>query len=219
MPFRVIEADQEENRLVFSERLARRQITRRAMERLLNKLVEGDVVQGVVSRLRDFGAFVNLGGAEGLIHVSELSWRWVKHPREAVQFGEVVRACVLGLDHKQRQINLSLKRLQPNPWELVGESISEGQLVTGAVTDVVRFGAFVALDSLEVNGLVHISELAVPPPPDPRQVVKRGDKLLLRVLRVDTLRERIGLSLSRVEEWEREAWKKNHTTPENASGL
>jgi small subunit ribosomal protein S1 len=219
MPFRVIEANQEENRLVFSERLARRQITRRAMERLLNELVEGDVVQGVVSRLRDFGAFVNLGGAEGLIHVSELSWRWVKHPREVVQFGEVVRACVLRLDHKERQINLSLKRLQPNPWELVGESISEGQLVTGAVTDVVRFGAFVVLDSLEVNGLIHISELAVPPPPDPRQVVKRGDKLLLRVLRVDTLRQRIGLSLSRVEEWEREAWKKNHIAPENASGL
>jgi small subunit ribosomal protein S1 len=219
LPFRVIEANRDNNRLVLSERLARQKICRQAMERLLKELVEGDVVQGVVSRLRDFGAFINLGGTEGLIHISELSWRWVRHPREVVQLGEVIRAYVLKLDHKERQIGLSLKRLQPNPWELVGESISEGQLVTGVVSDVVRFGAFVALDGLGVNGLVHANEMAVPPPRHPRKVVKRGDKLLLRVLRVDTLRQRIGLSLTQVKERERKAWKRDHAALVSVLGL
>jgi small subunit ribosomal protein S1 len=197
LPLKVIEVDRDRRRLILSERLAERQLRRQNMERLLDILLEGQVVQGTVRRLCDFGAFVDLGGADGLIHLSELAWRRVRHPSEVVQVGDEIEVYILRLDYKRKRISLSLKRLQPSPWELVDEIYTQGQLVSGTVTNVVGFGAFVLLD-IGVEGLVHVSELADPPPSDPREVVQQGDELVLRILRIDAFRHRISLSLKRV---------------------
>ncbi|MFQ5610969.1 MAG: 30S ribosomal protein S1 [Anaerolineae bacterium] len=205
LPFKVIEVNRDRHRLILSERLAREQMREETMERLLNELVEGQVCWGVVRRLCVFGAFVDLGGADGLIHISELSWRRVRHPREVLQEGDEIEVYILRLDHKRRRISLSLKRLQPSPWQLVDATYTVDQLVAGTVTNVVDFGAFVALD-LGVEGLVHVSELADPPPTQPSEVVQRGDGLVLRILRIDSLSRRLGLSLKRVSAQERDAW-------------
>jgi small subunit ribosomal protein S1 len=205
LSLKVIEVDRNKRRLVLSERLARKQIMRQKRERLLNELIEGEVVQGTVQRLCDFGAFVDVGGADGLVHISELAWRHVQHPSEVLQVGEDVTVYVLKLDHKRKRIGLSLKRLQPHPWNLVDADYSEGQLVSGTVTGIKDFGAFVALEA-GVEGLVHISELADPPPEDPRAILQRGDELVVRILHIDTFRHRIGLSLKAVSAQEREKW-------------
>ena len=202
---KVIEVDRDRRRLILSERLARRQLRRQTMERLLDELLEGQVVRGTVTRLVNFGAFVDLGGADGLIHVSELAWRRVRHPKEVVQVGDEVDVYILRLDHERKRISLSLKRLQPSPWDLIDETYTQGQLVSGLVTNVVEFGAFVLLD-IGVEGLVHVSELAAPLPSDPCRVVQQGDELVLRILRVDSFRHRLSLSLKRVSPQQRGEW-------------
>ena len=197
LPLKVIEVDRDNRRFVLSERLARRREHEHNKQRLLDELSEGQLCRGTVSTLCDFGAFVDLGGADGLIHISELAWTRVAHPSEVLDVGDEVDVYVLRLDHERKRIALSLKRLQPDPWELVDRPYSQGQLVSGTVTKVVSFGAFVALD-IGVEGLLHVSELDDPPPPEARTLVQRGDELLLRVLNVDSSRHRIGLSLKRV---------------------
>jgi small subunit ribosomal protein S1 len=209
LPFKIMEVEPEKERLIFSEKLAWRELRRRAMDKLLELLSPTDVVQGRVSRLRKFGAFVNLGGAEGLIHVSELAWQRVKHPREVVELGETVRAKVLKIDRRRRQIALSLKELEGDPWQQLRKACQVGQLVTGTVTNVVDFGAFVALDKYRVDGLLHISELDHGKVKDPREYVKRGDRVLLRVVRIDADRKRIGLSRKEVRLWELEEWREH----------
>jgi small subunit ribosomal protein S1 len=205
LQLKVIEVNRDRRRLVLSERLAEQQLREHHRERLMHELVEGQVVQGVVSGLRPFGAFVDLGGADGLIHISELAWRRVRHPDEVLQVGDQIDVYVLDLDHERNRIGLSLKRLQPDPWTLVDQTYTVDQMVSGTVTNVVDFGAFVALD-LGVEGLVHASDLADPPPSHSRQIVQRGDELVLRILRIDSIRERIGLSLKEVNEQERKEW-------------
>jgi small subunit ribosomal protein S1 len=205
LQLKVIEVNRDRRRLVLSERLAQQQVRDHSRERLMNELVEGQVAQGIVSGLRPFGAFVDLGGADGLIHISELAWRRVRHPDEVLQVGDEIDVYVLRLDHERKRIGLSLKRLQPDPWTLVDETYTIDQLVSGTVTNVVDFGAFVALD-LGVEGLVHADDLAEPPPSHSREIVQRGDELVLRILRIDSFRERIGLSLKQVSEQERNAW-------------
>jgi small subunit ribosomal protein S1 len=197
LPLKVIEVNRKRRRLIASERLARQETRDRNRERLLNELVEGQICSGTVSKLCDFGAFVDLGGAEGLIHISELAWRRIQHPREVLKVGDEIDVYVVRLDRQRKRIGLSLKRLQLDPWMLIDETYTVDQLVSGIVTNVVDFGVFVALD-IGVEGLVHISELADPPPSDPRELVKRGDKLILRILRIDSIRQRIGLSLRQV---------------------
>lgn len=205
LPLKVIEVNRERRRLVLSERLARQQLRKQNMERLLNELTEGQTCQGIVRRLCDFGAFVDVGGADGLIHLSELAWRRVRHPSEVLRVGDEIEVYVLRLDRRRKRISLSLKRLELSPWELVDETYTEGQLVSGVVTNVVDFGAFVEL-GIGVEGLVHVSELADPPPPNPREAVQRGDELVLRILRVDSSRRRIALSLKRVSAQQRDEW-------------
>jgi small subunit ribosomal protein S1 len=205
LQLKVVEVNRDRRRLVLSERLAQQQMRQHSRERLMNELVEGQVVQGVVSGLRPFGAFVDLGGADGLIHISELAWRRVRHPNEVLQVGDEIDVYVLRLDHERKRIGLSLKRLRPDPWTLVDETYTVDQLVSGTVTNVVDFGAFVALD-LGVEGLAHTDELADPPPSHPRELVERGDRLVLRILRIDSFQERIGLSLKQVSEQESEEW-------------
>jgi small subunit ribosomal protein S1 len=205
LPLKVIEVDPDRNRLVLSERLARQQIRRQSTERLLNELVAGEVRQGIVRKLCKFGAFVDLGGADGLIHNSELAWQRVRHPSQVLQVGDEIEVYVLRLDYERKRISLSLKRLQPNPWALVSETYEEGQLVLGTVTNVVDFGAFAALD-IGVEGLIHVSELADPQPQTPQEVAQPGDELVLRILNIDLFRQRLGLSLRKVSAQERDVW-------------
>ena len=202
---KIIEVNRDRRRLVLSERIGQQQTREQNRERLMNELVEGQVVQGIVSGLRPFGAFLDLGGVDGLIHISELAWRRVRHPNEVLQVSDKIDAYVLRLDHERNRIGLSLKRLQPNPWTLVDETYTVDQLVSGTVTNVVDFGAFVALD-LGVEGLVHADDLADSPPSHPRELVQPGDELVVRILRIDSVRERIGLSAKQVSEQERNEW-------------
>jgi small subunit ribosomal protein S1 len=170
-------------------------------ERLLSELKEGDVCRGEVTSLCSFGAFVNLGGADGLIHLSELSWGRVMHLSEVLQVGDVVDVYVLGVDKEKRRIALSLKRLQPEPWSQVNERYTIGQLVQGTITKLTKFGAFAKLNE-DIEGLIHITELSDPPPPHPKDVVKEGDVLTLRVIRIDPTRRRLGLSLKKASDAE-----------------
>jgi small subunit ribosomal protein S1 len=205
LPLKVIEVKRRRRRLILSERLARQVLRKQRRERLLEELLEGQIVRGTVSQLCDFGAFVDVGGADGLVHISELAWRRIRHPGEVVRIGDEIDVYVLRLDHTRKRIGLSLKRTQPDPWSLVELSCHEGQLISGVVTNVVDFGAFVALD-VGVEGLIHISELADPPPEDPRSLLRRGDELVVRIVRIEASRRRIGLSLKSVPETERDEW-------------
>jgi small subunit ribosomal protein S1 len=202
---KVIEINRRNRRLILSARAAQRQWRKRQRKRLLDELREGEVRKGSVSSLCSFGAFVDLGGADGLIHISELSWRRIRHPREVVSVGDEIEVYILRLDHDRKRIGLSLKRLQPEPWSLVEEKYELGQLVEGVVTNVVDFGAFAEIEA-GVEGLIHISELADAPISHPGEVVKKGDLLLLRIIRIDVRRKRLGLSLKRVLESEWAEW-------------
>jgi len=205
LPVKVIEINRRKRRLILSSTAAQQDWRKQARAKLLSDLREGQVREGVVSSLCSFGAFVDLGGADGLVHLSELSWRRIRHPREAVSVGDKVEVYVLRLDHEKQRIGLSLKRLMPEPWALVEDKYELGQLVEGVVTNVVDFGAFAEVED-GVEGLIHVSELAEAAISHPREVVKKGDLLLLRVIRIDTRRKRLGLSLKRVLESEWAEW-------------
>jgi small subunit ribosomal protein S1 len=183
---------------------------------LLDELKEGDVVRGTVSGLRDFGAFVDLGGADGLIHISELAWHRVKHPREVLNVGDEVDVYILRLDTEGKRIGLSLKRLQKNPWAVVEETYHVGQLVEGTVSRVAQFGAFVSLD-LGIEALLHASQMADPTPEDPTLVVHEGQRLLMRVISIEADRQRLGLSLKEVTAEERARWQE--AQPEGQDSL
>ncbi len=194
---KVIEVDRYRRRLILSERAAQRQWRRLQREKLLQELKEGDIRHGVVSNLCDFGAFVDLGGADGLIHISELSWDRVKHPRELLKVGDEIDVYVLRVDRERKRIGLSLKRLQPDPWTLVEEKYKVGQLVEGTITNVVDFGAFARIEG-GIEGLIHISELAEGSIFRPQDVVKEGDTLTLRIIGIDAANRRMALSLRQV---------------------
>lgn len=196
---KVIELDRQRNRLILSERAAVREWRQEQKDRLLDQLKEGDVRHGVVSSLCDFGAFVDLGGADGLVHLSELSWRRVGHPKQVLEVGEDVDVFVLSVDKDKRRIALSIKRLQQEPWSRVDEKFQIGQLVTGTITKLTNFGAFARLDD-NIEGLIHISEISEERIAHPKDVLHEGDEVQLRVIRIDPERQRIGLSLRRVNE-------------------
>lgn len=191
---RIIEIDLARSRLILSERAA--QEDERAL-RLWQTVKPGDVLDGVITRLQHFGAFVDVGGVEGLIHVSELSWGRVDHPRDVVQPGDRVRVYVLAVKPNQRKMALSLKRLKPDPWAHVEERYQVGDIVEGVVTNVVDFGAFVRLEE-GLEGLIHLSELANGHFLHPRNVVQEGQRVWVRVLQVDGKNRRLGLSLRQV---------------------
>ena len=195
LKLKVIDIDRNRNRLILSERLAMREWRRQQKEQLLDSLKEGDVYEGVISSIADFGAFVDLGGADGLIHLSELSWNRVAHPSEVVSVGEKVKVQILSVDLERRRIGLSLRRLQPQPWDLVNEMYEVGQLVTGKITKLVNFGAFARLGDSGVEGLIHISELSNQRVNHPKEVVAEGEEHELRIIRIDTDKQRMGLSL------------------------
>jgi small subunit ribosomal protein S1 len=195
LKLKVIDIDRKRNRLILSERLAMREWRRQQKEQLLESLKEGDVYEGVISSVADFGAFVDLGGADGLIHLSELSWNRVTHPNEVVAVGDTVKVQILSVDLDRRRIGLSLRRLTPQPWEVISQTYEVGQIVRGRITKLVNFGAFARLDSDGIEGLIHISELSDRRVTHPKEVVSEGEEYDLRIIRIDTDKRRMGLSL------------------------
>jgi len=199
LKLKIIELDRRRNRLILSERAAVREWRQGQKDRLLDELTEGTVRRGVVSSLCDFGAFVDLGGADGLVHLSELSWRRVGHPKQVLRVGQEIEVLVLSVDRERRRIALSIKRLQKEPWSTVEERYQIGQLVTGTITKLTDFGAFARVDD-DIEGLIHISELSEDRIAHPRDVVSEGQELTLRIIRIDASRQRMGLSLRRVDD-------------------
>jgi small subunit ribosomal protein S1 len=205
---RVIEVNRKRRRLVFSQRDAERGNRDARKEILLSELKEGEVRSGVVSGLRDFGAFVDLGGADGLIHISELAWHRVKHPREILNIGDEVQVYILRLDDEGKRIGLSLKRLQPNPWQMVEEMYHVGQLVDGVVSRLSDFGAFVSMEP-GVEALLHVSQIGIPANIHPGNYINEGDRLLMRVISIEADKQRLGLSLKEVTAEERFRWQES----------
>jgi small subunit ribosomal protein S1 len=196
---KVIDIDRKRNRLILSERLAMREWRRQQKEQLLDTLKEGDNYDGIISSIADFGAFVDLGGADGLIHLSELSWNRVNHPSEVVKVGDKVKVQILSVDQERRRIGLSLRRLQPQPWDIVEETYEVGQIVRGRITKLVNFGAFARLDKDGIEGLIHVSELTEARITHPKEVVAEGEEYDLRIIRIDTDKRRMGLSLKQAQ--------------------
>ncbi len=191
MGFKVIEVDRQRRRLVLSQRNAQKEFREKQKARLLENLAEGQVRTGVVTGLRDFGAFVDLGGADGLIHISELSWRRVKHPSEVLSIGQEVEVEVLKVDREAKRIGLSLKRRQPDPWQRVAERFQPGQTIEGTVTRLAPFGAFVDLGE-GIEGLLPSNQIAG------RNDVMENSAVRVRVLNVEPERQRVGLALQSV---------------------
>jgi len=196
---KVLEVDRKRRRLILSERAAMREQREKERRELLEQLREGEVRHGRVTSLTHFGAFVDLGGVDGLIHISELAWRHVKHPSEVLKVGDEIDVYVLSVDRERGRVGLSLRRLQPKPWETVLERYAIGQVVEGTVTKIAPFGAFVRLED-GIEGLVHISELADRRVEHPREVVKEGETIRVRILRIDPEAKRMGLSLKQARE-------------------
>lgn len=195
---RVIEVDRERRRLILSERAANQE-TREAMkERLLNEISIGETHKGRVTSLADFGAFVNINGADGLVHLSELSWERVDHPSKLLKVGDEVEVKVISVDQERKRIGLSMRQLHKDPWEDHVKKYQIGQLVEGTITRLVKFGAFAKLDE-HVEGLIHISELSEDRIEHPKEVVHEGEKLTLRIIKIELDKRRIGLSLRKVD--------------------
>jgi small subunit ribosomal protein S1 len=194
----VIEVDRERRRLILSERVALQETRESLKERLLDELSEGDVRTGRVTSLADFGAFVNIDGADGLVHLSEISWERIEHPREVLKVGQEVEVKVIGVDRDRKRIGLSIRQLQEDPWVKNVENLKEGQLIEGTITHLTKFGAFARLDE-DLEGLIHISEISEERVTHPKEVLHEGDVVTLRVIKIEPERHRIGLSLRKVD--------------------
>lgn len=195
---RVIEVDRERRRLILSERAANPETRQSIKERVIDELEEGNIYTGRVTSVAEFGAFVNINGADGLVHLSEVSWEHVQHPSEVLKVGDEVKVKVINVDREKRRIGLSIKALQEDPWQEKASHFKVGQLVEGAVTRLTKFGAFARLEG-DIEGLIHISELSENRINHPKEAVKEGDTLTLRVIRIDAEQRRIGLSLRKVD--------------------
>jgi small subunit ribosomal protein S1 len=206
---KIIEVDRHRRRLIFSQRQARRAWQKIQRERVMEELAEGETVTGTVTGITDFGAFVDLGGADGLIHISELSWRQVDDPREVVEVGDDVEVYVLNLDWDRTRIALSLKRLMPNPWSQVADRYEVGELVEGKVSRVLDFGAFVEL-GLGVEGLLHVSEMTGASQLSPTEILEQGQKVLVKIIGIDPHKQRITLSARQVQRDQWERWMAEH---------
>jgi len=196
---KVIELNRSRNNVVLSRRAVLEDERKEMRQAILDRLQPGDVVEGQISNIVDFGAFVDLDGMDGLIHISELSWSHVNHPSEVLEIGQTVKVKVLDIDRERQRISLGLKQTQSDPWQQVLDSYGENDVVQGRVTKVVTFGAFVEILP-GVEGLVHISELAQHHVENPREVVSQGDVVNVKVIEIDGERRRLSLSLKRVEE-------------------
>jgi len=195
---RIIEVDRSRRRLICSERAASSESRQSIKERVIEELEEGQVHTGRVTSLADFGAFVNINGADGLVHLSELSWERIQHPSEILEVGQEVKVKVINIDKEKKRIGLSLRALSDDPWRAQIERFSVGQLVEGVITRLTKFGAFARLES-DIEGLIHISEISEDRIEHPKEALKEGQIVALRVIRIDPEQHRIGLSLRKVD--------------------
>lgn len=194
LSLKVIEINRNRNRLILSERQAVQESREVKKDELLASLHEGDVRTGTVSSVCDFGAFVDIGGADGLVHLSEISWSRVKHPGEVLKVGEKVQVSILSIDNERKRIALSIKRTQSEPWTRAGERYQLGQIVEGTVTQLASFGAFARIED-GIEGLIHISEMGDERIQHPKEIVAEGQVVKARIIRIDPARKRMGLSL------------------------
>lgn len=199
--FKIVELNRRRNRAIFSERAALQAWKQIQKMRLVQELNEGEIRRGRVAGISNFGAFVDLGGADGLIHISELSWEPIKSPEEVVTVGDEIDVFILKVDRENLKIALSLRRLKPEPWDEVENKFEVGQTVNGVVTKLANFGAFARIDA-GIEGLIHISELSHQVIKHPRDVVNEGDELKLKIIRIEPDRRRLGLSLKQAQDEE-----------------
>jgi small subunit ribosomal protein S1 len=194
----VIEVDRERRRLILSERAASTETRESVKERILSELAEGDIRTGRVTSLAEFGAFVNINGADGLVHLSEISWDRIQHPTEVLKVGQEVKVKIISVDREKKRIGLSIRQLEKDPWvDRIGQ-YEVGQLLEGTITRLTKFGAFARIvDDLE--GLIHISEISERRIDHPKEVLKEGDSVTLRVIKIEPENHRIGLSIRRVD--------------------
>jgi small subunit ribosomal protein S1 len=199
----VIEVDRDRRRLILSERAASSETRDSIKERVIDELEEGEVRTGRVTSLADFGAFVNINGADGLVHLSELSWEHINHPSEVLEVGQEIKVKVISIDEDRKRIGLSIRRLKDDPWEDQIEELTEGQLVEGKITRLTNFGAFarLLLDDVEsdLEGLIHISEISERRIEHPKEILHEGDVVTLRIIKIEEDTHRIGLSMRRVD--------------------
>ncbi len=196
---RVIEVDRKRRRLILSERAASSETRQSIKERVIESLKEGETYTGKVTSLADFGAFVNVNGADGLVHLSEISWDRVQHPSEILEVGQEVQVKVINIDRDKKRIGLSIRALQNDPWQNKVEKFKVGQLVEGTITRLTKFGAFARLEG-DLEGLIHISEISENRIEHPKEAgLHENDVVTLRVIRIDADQRRIGLSLRKVD--------------------
>ena len=196
---KIIELDRQRRRLIFSERVALKEVREKERDRLLVEIKEGEIRHGRVTGIHNFGVFVDLGGMEGMVPLSELSWQIGRPPAEIVSVGSELDVFVMKVDQENKRVVLSLRRTKPHPWEGIQDKYKVGQRVTATVTNLVPFGAFARLDD-SIDGLIHISELASRRIAHPKEVVHEGDVLELKVLSIDTERRHLRLSLRQAQE-------------------
>ena len=196
---RVIEVDRKRRRLILSERAASTETRQSIKERVIESLKEGEVYTGKVTSLADFGAFVNVNGADGLVHLSEISWERVQHPSEVLEVGQEVQVKIINIDREKKRIGLSIRALQNDPWQSKVEKFKVGQLVEGVITRLTKFGAFARLEG-DLEGLIHISEISENRIEHPKEAgLHDGSVVTLRIIRIDPEQRRIGLSLRKVD--------------------
>jgi small subunit ribosomal protein S1 len=194
----VIEVDRERRRLILSERQASTESRDSIKERVIDELKEGQVYNGRVTSLAEFGVFVNVNGADGLVHLSEISWDRIQHPNEVLKVGQEVKVKVISIDREKKRIGLSIRQLLSDPWDQKAAEFQVGQLIEGTITRLTKFGAFARLSD-DIEGLIHISEISEKRIEHPKEVLKEGDTCTLRIIKIDSDNHRIGLSLRRVD--------------------
>ena len=195
---RVIEVDRERRRLILSERAASNESRQSIKERVIEGLEIGESYTGRVTSLANFGAFVNINGADGLVHLSEISWERVKHPSEVLEIGQEVHVKVISIDEEKKRIGLSLRQLQDDPWKSRIDKFQVGELIEGTITRLTKFGAFAQLEG-DIEGLIHVSEISDQRVEHPKEELNEGDVVILRIIRIEADRRRIGLSMRKVD--------------------
>jgi len=194
----VIEVDRERRRLILSERAASTETRETIKDRILSELSEGDIRTGKVTSLADFGAFVNINGADGLVHLSEISWDRIQHPTEVLKVGQEIKVKIINIDREKKRIGLSIRQLMDDPWVNRISQYEVGQLLEGTITRLTKFGAFARIEE-DLEGLIHISEISERRIEHPKEVLKEGETITLRVIKIEPENHRIGLSIRRVD--------------------
>jgi small subunit ribosomal protein S1 len=211
IPIKITEVDRSRNRLILSAEAAQKEILQKRFE----EIKKGQVITGKVVKILDFGAFVDLGAVDGLVHITQLAWKKPNHPSEVVKLGEEIEVKIIDVDVERQRISLSRKALLPGPWQTLGEELKAGDYIEGVVTRLVDFGAFVKLP-MGIEGLIHTSQIGYSSSQNPQSVIKPGDKVLLKVLEVNPERKRVALSMRQVPMERQIAWAMGNLEAEAA---